>query len=646
MDQLIWINSYFYPSRHSIPFFLVFIGIEIKMADDLKKKRINRNQNNNDDEEEDEFIGPVPVTAPMKKKKKLDFEKIYLQSLPCAETYEKSYMHRDIITHITTTITDFVITASVDGHVKFWKKKDEDIEFVKHFRSHLGKIEDVTASVDGALYASIGNDKALKVFDIINFDMINILKLDYVPGVCEWVFNKGDALSAIAISEKQDTSIHIYDGRSTSTPMTTLKLHTKPITSITFNPVYEVAISCDKAGMVEYWGGQAKDFQFPTNIKFEFKTDTDLFEFVANKTYVTSLNFSMDGKQFVTASGDRKIRIFRFLTGKKIKVLDENLKRFIEMQKVSQFLPNMEFGRRVAVERELEKTDSFEFINPVFDHSGFFLLYTTMLGVKVINLHTNKCVKILGKNENARFLRIALYQGTPKKSKAPLTLEMKASTNPSLDNITCDPTLVCAGYKKNRFYLFSRRETDQDLSDRDIFNEKPSREEIVAATQESTAKVLAENVTMHTTLGDINFKLFPKECPKTVENFVTHCRNGYYNGHIMHRIIKQFMIQTGDPLGDGTGGESIWGEEFEDEFHPSLRHDRPYTVSMANAGPNTNGSQFFITVIPTPWLDNKHTVFGRVIKGMDICQQISQVKTQPKNDKPFDDINIINMVVK
>lgn len=104
---------------------------------------------------------------------------------------------------------------------------------------------------------------------------------------------------------------------------------------------------------------------------------------------------------------------------------------------------------------------------------------------------------------------------------------------------------------------------------------------------------------MHTTMGDIHIKLFGKECPKTVENFCVHSKNGYYNGHIFHRCIKGFMVQTGDPTGTGTGGKSIWGHDFEDEFVSMLKHDRPYTLSMANAGPNTNGSQFFITVLPT-----------------------------------------------
>lgn len=122
------------------------------------------------------------------------------------------------------------------------------------------------------------------------------------------------------------------------------------------------------------------------------------------------------------------------------------------------------------------------------------------------------------------------------------------------------------------------------------------------------------------------------------------------------------MIQTGDPLGDGTGGTSIWGREFEDEFSPAVKHDRsvfiplpffpftytkhrPYTLSMANAGPNTNGSQFFITTVVTPWLDNKHTVFGRVVHGLEVVHAIENVKVN-KVDKPFEDIKIINVDVE
>jgi peptidylprolyl isomerase domain and WD repeat-containing protein 1 len=151
---------------------------------------------------------------------------------------------------------------------------------------------------------------------------------------------------------------------------------------------------------------------------------------------------------------------------------------------------------------------------------------------------------------------------------------------------------------------------------------------------------------------DVHSQIFPNlvstefQVPRTIENFTTHAKNGYYDGVIFHRVIKGFMIQTGDPMGDGTGGESIWGGEFEDEFHRSLKHDRPFTVSMANAGPNTNGSQFFITTVPTPWLDNKHSVFGRVVKGMDVVSAIEKTKTNPRTDKPFEDIKILNISIK
>ncbi len=173
---------------------------------------------------------------------------------------------------------------------------------------------------------------------------------------------------------------------------------------------------------------------------------------------------------------------------------------------------------------------------------------------------------------------------------------------------------------------------------------------------------------LKTNMGDIKVKLFPEAAPRTVENFVTHAKNGYYNGLIFHRIIKDFMIQGGDPTGTGMGGESIFGEKFEDEFDPRL-HNLRGALSMANAGPNTNGSQFFIveaSTVPdnmleqmkempdsfpeeivqayekmggTPWLDFRHTVFGQVVEGMDIVENISSVKVGA-GDRPVVDVVI------
>ncbi|XP_058445696.1 peptidylprolyl isomerase domain and WD repeat-containing protein 1 isoform X1 [Malaya genurostris] len=606
-----------------------------------------RKRHANDESDDEEWIGPLPsAAAPPKKRKILEYEKLYISNLPSTECYEKSFMHRDTITHLVVTKTDFLITVSVDGHVKFWKKMEEGIEFVKHFRSHLAPINALAVNSTGSYLCTASVDKNVKVFDVINFDMINMLKLDYVPYRAEWIHNTGDAIAYLAVADQDSCKIFVYDGKGNNTPLHLLeKMHSKPVVLMKYNPVYELTISIDKSGILEYWLGARSDFKFPSKlVNFESKLDTSLYEFAKNKTIVTSLVFSQDGKKFATISTDRKVRVFGMLTGKLLRVYDESLARYSESQQLSQALSNMEFGRRMANERDLEKSDSFSLINIAFDYSGHFILYPTMLGIKLVNIETNKCVKIIGKNDNLRPLHLALFQGRVKNSKAAITLEQEASDNPALQAVVNDPTLFCTAYKKQRFYLYSRRlPSDLQDADRDVFNEKPSKEDIISVTEGQGPQKIYDHAVIHTTMGDIHLRLFGKDCPKTVENFCVHSKNGYYNGHIFHRVIKGFMIQTGDPTGSGTGGQSIWGGEFKDEFCSTLKHDRPYTMSMANAGPNTNGSQFFITVLPTPWLDNKHTVFGRVHKGMEVVQNICNSKTNPKTDKPYDEIRIISI---
>lgn len=134
--------------------------------------------------------------------------------------------------------------------------------------------------------------------------------------------------------------------------------------------------------------------------------------------------------------------------------------------------------------------------------------------------------------------------------------------------------------------------------------------------------------TFKTDKGDIVCSLYAKKTPRTVNNFVFLAREGFYDNTIFHRVITDFMAQGGDPTGSGTGGP---GYKFKDEFDPSLRHNIPGVLSMANAGPNTNGSQFFITHVPTPWLDNKHSVFGQVIKGLDVLLSIPERNPEERN---------------
>ncbi len=178
--------------------------------------------------------------------------------------------------------------------------------------------------------------------------------------------------------------------------------------------------------------------------------------------------------------------------------------------------------------------------------------------------------------------------------------------------------------------------------------------------------------TLKTTLGEMVIRLFPEEAPRTVENFVTHAKNGYYDNLKFHRIINDFMIQGGDPKGNGTGGQSIWGNPFKDEFSTRLYNLRG-ALSMANSGANTNGSQFFIvqkksissreiqylkalkypdeiveayeTHGGTMWLDNKHSVFGQVVEGFDVLDALAEVDVDD-NDRPFEDVLILAIEVK
>ena len=161
-----------------------------------------------------------------------------------------------------------------------------------------------------------------------------------------------------------------------------------------------------------------------------------------------------------------------------------------------------------------------------------------------------------------------------------------------------------------------------------------------------------------TTEGNFTIQLFEEQAPKTVANFTglaegtrewTDPRSGkkstapLYNGTVFHRVIDGFMIQGGDPLGQGTGGP---GYKFEDEFHPKLRHTKPGILSMANSGPNTNGSQFFITLAATSWLDNKHSVFGEVVSGMDVVQKIGTTATSKPADRPLKPITIQSITIE
>jgi cyclophilin family peptidyl-prolyl cis-trans isomerase len=194
------------------------------------------------------------------------------------------------------------------------------------------------------------------------------------------------------------------------------------------------------------------------------------------------------------------------------------------------------------------------------------------------------------------------------------------------------------------FSLFIFAVTAYAQGGKDTLTAKP----IKKAKKMQTAEIKKgkEIVVMETSMGTIEIEMFRSEAPKTVENFVKLAEKGYYNGIKFHRVIDNFMIQGGDPTGTGSGGESIYGKKFEDEISPKLTFDRAGLLAMANAGKNTNGSQFFITLAPTTWLNGNHTIFGDVVSGLDVVKAIGKVKTSKPGDRPLTDVVMKKVYLK
>ncbi|KAI8471687.1 MAG: putative cyclophilin (cyp-15) [Monoraphidium minutum] len=450
-------------------------------------------------DEEEADVGPSLPKA--KKRKVLPFEQQYLDALPSAQMYEISYMHRDTVTEAVVTSSDFVITGSVDGHLKFWKKQEGGIEFVKHYRAHLGSVDGLAASDDGSLCASVSRDGTAKVFDVLTFDMIAMMKLPYVPGVVEWLIKKGDARSKLAISDLNSPTIHIYDARSGSDePVASVSSHAAPVTAMRYCAATDVVVSTDQKGFIEYWSASTYKLP-PAAVSFSLKMDTDLFALAQAKTHGRSLDVSRDGSQFAMFCADGRVRVWRLRTGKLRRSYDESLEASHELQKSGPEalqLEDIDFGRRYALEKEMRaQGDNVPAPSVLFDETGNFVIYPTMLGIKVVNLVSNAVSRVLGKVENTeRFLKLALYQGVPKKVKARAhAAEIKLPER--------DPTLLALAYRKQRFYLFTRREpadAEDAAAGRDVFNEKPNTEEMMAVDGGGpAASSLPRGVVLHTT---------------------------------------------------------------------------------------------------------------------------------------------------
>ena len=585
----------------------------------------------------DQTAAPTPPPPPKRPSALQAQHALHLARLPSSPLYERSYMHRDHLTHLLLTpSTSFLLTASRDGVLKWWKKVKGGLTFVRQYRAHEGALVALVGDQGGENAVSVGFDGWLKWYDVVNFDLVHMIQLPFEPAAAVWVHPR-EGKPLICVSSRTKAELHFYHNDSmepvqvvdTASPplqLTAFTAHTRPVCLMVHHPLHEVVVTVDVAGVMDYWSTRAYTSPTAPLVSFHSKLDTDLYTFARLSLLPTSLTFSHSGALFATTSSDRIIRLFRFSSGRVVKQYDDSLTSIQAAQASGNpvyHLDTIDFGRRLAVEREMEKAARQQSIaatmtaqqlgavgllpvsGAVFDDSDTYLMWASLIGVKVVNVHTNMLLRVLGKGEGERFTSLTLFQGLPvdaESAAARQGVSALVGGGSAVGEVAEDPCLFALSYRRDRFFWFSQREPDEEheedtadgkkakASSRDVLNERPQASS-TTGPRPPAASSLPAKATIHTTLGDIHLTLYPALTPRTYENFTTHARRGYYNQVLFHRVIKDFMIQTGDPQGDGTGGESIWGGEFEDEIRPELKHDGPGVLSMANAGKNTNGSQ-------------------------------------------------------
>jgi peptidylprolyl isomerase domain and WD repeat-containing protein 1 len=528
-----------------------------------------------------------------------------LDEIPTSAHYQVSFMHRSTVTHVEASLKHgYVITACKDGVVKFWKrtstaapeeptpgapaaKKDPStpcLEFVKSFTAHVGPVVALCIDPTNDTVASIGKDGLIKLYDVSTFDATAMVKTSQAFGSAACFLQDASKDSLLGIADAENGDIHIYS-TTTLSMIHSLSLHSKTVTGLAYNSDHKCCVSADEQGILEVWdctsGSKeghvvgATCTQAKNQLEYASKLDTDLYALAKKNTYALSL--SMSANYFVVYGADHKVRIYELSTGKIAVRYDERLEMY--SSKFANYgMDSIEYGKRAATEREIADQTRLPSHLVQLDPSERYLFIATMVGIKMIDWKKNKVIKIIGKADASqlRFRAFCLCLGDAKLNQQ---MELARSSGSSIamgDKKRAEDSLIVAlGYQQRRFYVFShtdplKEEGNDENINRDIWNEAPTAQDRLLGSEggnqrgSSQASSFAKAI-LRTTMGDIHIKLF-QEVPKTLENFCGHVRAGYYDNVIFHRVIQGFMLQTGDPLGDGTGGESIWGGEFEDEF--------------------------------------------------------------------------------
>ena len=531
-------------------------------------------------------------------------KKIFLDRLPSSEMYYRSYMHKEQIQFVITSPRyEFVISMSTDGVIKFWHVFESELEAIKTISTHSGPFQSYSITHDEEFFATGTKNGRIFIFRIQSFELIS--KFDYhtIDSINLLFINDPKIpLYQLCLNFSSNFDFLIIDPfemlkKENEIPniIKTLKIHKSLLSCFSFSNNLKISISIDENGIIEFWDCFGNIPKFDYNSRF----DTDLFLIPRLKLKVISISISNDGNYFALCCSDWTVRIFNILTGKIIQTIKDPIDNSFNYGLDEEFYLN-----KILIEKKYRSI--FNYFNVNFDESNSIIIIPSIFGIGYYSIFTGQLLRFIGRVEkNERFNSIAS-----------LTSKL--------------PMIILTSFEKQRFFIFTNKSPNN--SKRDIFNEKIIDEKIpiINKIRKNITQILPKIAILHTTMGSIKIELFQDKCPLSVENFVVHSRRGFFDNIKIHRVVKDFCIQTGDPTGSGIGGESIWGGTFEDEsLDDGYTFDNAGMVGMANNGKNTNRSQFFITTIPSSFLNGKHTCFAKVIEGMDNIRQMELVDVDP-----------------
>ncbi|KAG9397127.1 Cyclophilin type peptidyl-prolyl cis-trans isomerase/CLD [Carpediemonas membranifera] len=520
---------------------------------------------------------------------------------PREDMYRVAYLHGSPILHLLA-VEDCVLTTDATGVVRVWRRLENSLEEEKTLNAHHDEV--LSLVTDGVFIASVGADRVVNIYDRTTRDIVIRAELPFRPSLCSLI--QGD----LVVADRDDFSLHWFAVAKGLVEKCVITGHQARVVGVIPLGRGDV-LSGDCMGrfFITPHPRVSGTMEAPFMLLKGSSSDPPKPVTIVSNSTATA---------FVVCGTDRVTRVFQSSSRRRLFQVNDTLSKWQQVPESS----TINLRENVIFKQSATR----QYIQPCFDPSGRFLAVPLANNISIYHVEKKARINRLAETESARFIALAI---------------LPVPDRGGVGTEDYQPLLLAIEHQSPRLCVFcDDPPADPTMRDTGVGAAKPKD-----AVPESTAG--CAKAVISTTMGDIWVDLFPQKCPKTVDNFARLARSGYYNGNIFHRVIRDFMIQSGDPTGTGTGGVSADGVPFADEFDSELTHNKPFVLSMANRGPDTNTSQWFVTVASCPWLNWKHTVFGAVSQesSKNVARQLSCVETDRSTDKPVKEVRVVSVTV-